>query len=260
MVPGKINYNDRKIRVSAVRYVNAYPFIFGLTESGFYRKIILETDHPAECAAKLAAGRVDIGLIPIAALPMLKEYHIITDFCLGAYGKVKTVLLLSNCPFEEIKTINLDYRSLSSVTLARILAKNFWNREYVWVNTTEGFDFTDIGEEHAAVLIGDQCFELEKKFRYKTDLAEEWCKFSGLPFAFACWTANRNIDKSFLSDFNNSLRTGVNNIPAVVEKFGNAGLISGDDLMKYLTVNIDYDLNEDKRKAIDLFLELMKKL
>ena len=102
-----------KIRISAVRYANTYPFIYGLRESGFDKKVILETDHPADCAAKVISGRVDIGLIPVAALPMLKEYYIISDYCIGAIGKVRTVMLLSNSPFNDISTIYLDYRSRS---------------------------------------------------------------------------------------------------------------------------------------------------
>ena len=49
--------NMGKIRISAVKYANTYPFIYGLTESGFEKKVILETDHPAECAAKLISGQ-----------------------------------------------------------------------------------------------------------------------------------------------------------------------------------------------------------
>ena len=62
-----------KIRISAVRYANTYPFIYGLTESGFDKKAIIETDHPSACAAKLITGRADLGLIPVAAIPVLKE-------------------------------------------------------------------------------------------------------------------------------------------------------------------------------------------
>ncbi len=124
---------SEKIRISAVKYANTYPFIYGMTETGFDKKVILSTDHPADCAAKLISGTVDIGLIPVAAIPMMKEYHIITDYCLGAYGKVRTVMLLSNCPFDEIHNINLDYRSRSSVNLAKILAKNYWKREFRWI-------------------------------------------------------------------------------------------------------------------------------
>src|SRR4030043_224184 len=194
--------SSSKIRISAVKYANTYPFIYGMTETGFDRKVIIETDHPSQCAEKLISGKVDIGLIPIAALPALGEYYIITDYCLGAYGKVRTVMLLSNCPFSDIKSINLDYHSLSSVNLARILAKSSWKREFIWKNTYKGF----------------------------------------------------------ITEFNKALSTGVKNIAAVVDKYGRTGTIRGEDLRIYLTENMNFDLNDDKRKAIKLFLEMMDAL
>ena len=249
-----------KIRISAVKYANTYPFIYGLTESGFYKEVILETDHPADCAAKLINNTVDIGLIPVAALPSLKEYHIVSDYCIGANGNVRTVLLLSNCPFEDIRSIYLDYRSRSSVNLSKVLAKNSWKREYKWINTSKAFDFLNIGLNEAVVLIGDQCFEFENSFRYKVDLANEWKKFSGLPFVFACWTANKHLNNEFIAKFNNALKLGVNNIDAVVEKFGNKGTIKGKTLKTYLVENIDFNFNDEKKKALKLFLELLEEL
>jgi len=249
-----------KIRISAVKYANTYPFIYGLTESGFEKRVILETDHPADCAEKLISGRVDIGLIPVAALPHLKEYYIISDYCIGANGDVRTVMLLSNCPFEEIETIYLDYRSCSSVILSKVLAKNSWKKDFNWINTSEGFDFKNIGLNEAVVLIGDQCFEYENSYRYKIDLAREWKEFSGLPFVFACWTANKKLDDEFIEEFDKALQFGVKNIDAVVEKFGKTGTITGNVLKRYLTENIDYDFNNEKKKGLKLFLELMSKL
>jgi chorismate dehydratase len=249
-----------KIRISAVKYANTYPFIYGLTESGFDKKVILETDHPSECAAKLISGRVDIGLIPVAAIPMLKEHFIISDYCIGANGNVRTVMLLSNCPFNQIRSIYLDYRSRSSVNLTRVLAKNSWKKEFRWINTTKAFDFLNVGLDEAVVLIGDQCFEYENSFRYKIDLANEWKKFSGLPFVFACWTSNKKLDDEFIKEFTEALQLGVNNIDAVVEKFGKSGTITGEILKNYLINNIDYNFNEEKKKALKLFLELMREI
>lgn len=249
-----------KIRISAVKYANTYPFIYGLMESGFDQKVILETDHPAECASKLISRKVDIGLIPVAAIPLLKEYHIISNYCIGANGKVKTVMLLSNYPLEEIRNIYLDYRSRSSVNLTKVLAKYSWKREFKWINTSKAFDFRNIGRDEAVVLIGDQCFEFENSFRFKIDLAWEWKKFSGLPFVFACWTANKIVDNDFITEFNNALKMGVENIDLVVEKFGETGVINGETLRNYLMENIDYDFNDDKKRALKLFLELMRDL
>jgi chorismate dehydratase len=248
-----------KIRISAVKYANTYPFIYGLEESGFDKKVLLETDHPADCAAKLISGKADIGLIPVASLPLLKEFHIISDYCIGANGNVKTVLLLSNCLFDEIETIYLDYRSRSSVMLSKVLAKNYWNREFRWMNTSKGFDFRNIGMKEAVVLIGDQCFEYKKSFRYEIDLAGEWKNFSGLPFVFACWTSNRILDKEFIEEFNQALSLGLKNINKVVKKFGKSGIIQGDILQEYLTENIDYNLDDKKRRGLEMFLDLIKK-
>jgi len=251
---------DRKVKISAVRYANTFPFLYGMEATGFGNEADITTDHPSDCAKKLINGSVDIGLVPIASLVQLPDYRIITDFCLGAYGKVKTVMLLANCPFESISTIYLDYRSMSSVTLVKILARNSWKKEFVWKTTTNGFDFLGIREKEAVVLIGDQCFELSPQFKHGIDLAQEWYNFTGLPFAFACWVANKEIDKNFLYSFNEALSFGVDNIVEVVAKYGQTGIIRGEELYSYLTENMDFRLDSDKRKAIDLFLRYMKAL
>ncbi|HUX96388.1 MAG TPA: menaquinone biosynthesis protein [Bacteroidales bacterium] len=249
-----------KIRISAVKYANTYPFIYGLKKSGFGEKIILETDHPVDCAEKLINNRADIGLIPVAALLQMKEYHIISDYCLSSNGNVRTVMLLRNCSFEELDTIYLDYRSKTSVTLAKILAKHWWKRTFKWVNTSEGFDFLNIGCNEAVVLIGDQCFEYEKRFRSGIDLSMEWKKFTGLPFVFACWAANKTLDPAFLAEFNSALKTGVDNIDEVVKSIGEKGSITGSVLKQYLTENIDFNLNEEKKKGLEMFLTFVNKL
>ncbi len=249
-----------KIRISAVKYANTYPFIYGLKESGFENKVILETDHPADCAAKLIEDKADVGLIPVASLPLLKEYYIISDYCIGANGNVRTVMLLSNTPFHKIRTIYLDYRSRSSVNLTKVLAMNSWKKEFNWVNTMKGFDFTGIRDNEAVVLIGDQCFEFEKSFRYSVDLGGAWKDYTGLPFVFACWAANKKLDESFIEEFNKALMPGLKNIDAVVERYGKTGKIRDGELKKYLTENIDYEFNDDKKKALKKFLELMSRL
>lgn len=246
-----------KIRISAVKYANTYPFIYGLRETGFDKKVILEIDHPADCAGKLINGSVDIGLIPVGALPGLKEHYIISDYCIGANGKVRTVMLLSNCAFEDIKTINLDYRSRSSVNLTKVLAQYKWKKEFNWVNTSEKFDFEKHGENEGTVLIGDQCFESENKFINKIDLAEEWKDFTGLPFVFACWVSNKPLSKEFLASFNDALSFGVNNIDKAAAYFAFKSVISESELKIYLKENIDFVLEDRKRQGMKLFLNLL---
>lgn len=249
-----------KIRISAVKYANTYPFIYGLKESGFEKKVILETDHPADCARKLISRTVDIGLIPVAAIPLVENAEIVGDYCIGANGTVRTVRLFSNNPLEEVENIYLDYRSRTSVNLVKVLARHKWKRGFNWINTSEGFDFEGIKGNEATVLIGDQCFLFENSFTVSYDLAQEWKDHTGLPFVFACWTANRAIDPAFRKEFNEALETGVKNIPAVVEMFGTAGVIQGETLKDYLTGNIDFILDDKKREAINLFHKLLREL
>lgn len=249
-----------KIRISAVKYANTYPFIYGLAETGFYSKAIIETDHPSVCAEKMVSGKADLGLIPVAAIPLLKEFHIISEYCIGTEGRVRTVQIMSDYHLNDVDEIFLDYRSVTSVRLIKVLASNHWKRDFTWTDTYEGFDFENIGRNKAVVLIGDQCFEFEGKYKYKCDLALEWKDFSGLPFVFACWVSNKVLTDEFTEEFNQALSFGVNNIDKVVKHFENSIAIPTAELKKYLTENIDFMLNSRKRKAIDLFLDLIRKL
>ena len=67
------------IRVSAVSYTNSKPFIDGLQRAGGDLDIRLSLDIPSQCAAKLISGRADVGLVPVAALPDIPDYRIISD-------------------------------------------------------------------------------------------------------------------------------------------------------------------------------------
>jgi len=246
-----------KIRISAVRYANTYPFIWGLRESGFDKKVLIETDHPAQCALKMISGQADIGSIPVAALLQLKKYDIIGKYCIGASGKVRTVMLFSNCPFEEVRTVNLDYRSRSSVNLSKVLARHMWKREFKWRDTSESFDFVNPGKDEAVVLIGDQCFESESRFKYGVDLAFEWNRYTGLPFVFAVWAANRSFDNKFRDEFNEALKLGVENLHRVAVDFAGISVIQEHELETYLRKNIDYPLDDKKIEGMNLFLKLL---
>ncbi len=255
-----IDSHQNKIRISIVKYANSYPFFWGLKNKLGKEEALIETDHPSICAAKIKEGKADVGLLPVAAIPALQNYQIISNYCIGANKKVKTVMLLSNSDFDEIQDIYLDYRSVSSVALARVLAKFFWKRNFNWHKTDEGFNFANIPLNNGLVLIGDQCFEYESFFKTGIDLAEEWKKYSGFPFVFACWVANRKIDKAFVDRFNIALKYGLDNIDSVVKEFSNKSIMKGNVLKKYLTENIDYILDDRKKGGINLFLELLKKL
>lgn len=247
---------EQKIKISAVSYLNTLPFIYGINNSKIIDDIDLSLDIPSECAKKLLSGEVDLGLVPVAIIPQLKEYHIISDYCIGAKEKVDSVALFSDVPLNEIESIYLDYQSKTSVKLVQVLAKKYWKISPNWIDATEGFEGRIAGK-FGGVIIGDRTFKLSKTYKYKYDLAEEWFNFTGLPFVFACWISNRQLPESFIHTFNEALEKGVNNIKDVILNY-EENSISNDNLEKYLTENISYLLDDNKQKAIKKFLNFME--
>jgi len=242
-----------KVKISIVSYLNTIPLVFGIENNeSFLEQIKLHQDIPSECARKLIDGEVDLGLIPVAAIPKLKEAHVISDYCIGAVGKVKSVLLVSDVPLEEIESIYLDYHSRTSVNLCKVLCKELWNITPTFIAGKAGFE-NQIAGTTAGVIIGDRTFHLEKEYTYQFDLAEEWQKLTGLPFVFAAWVSNKKLSTEFIAEFNKVLRDGLLQLDTSVEKSAQ-NMISKEVLKEYLTTYIDFDFNQQKREAMNLFL------
>lgn len=243
------------IRVSAVSYLNSKPFIYGLERSDILKEIQLSIDSPAKCARKLLNNEVDIGLVPVAILPKLSNYEIISDYCIGAIGPVTSVKLYSQTPLKDIKSILLDYQSYTSVALTQILAKYFWHIDPQWIQVEEGFE-QEISGTVAGVVIGDRTFELNDKFGYQYDLPEEWRLFTGLPFVFACWVTTKKLPIDFINRFNNALTKGIEAISVLSEEIRKAGKYN-IDVQKYLSQNISYKLDGEKHQGLELFLNYL---
>lgn len=246
---------EKKIRISAVSYLNAKPFVYGLQNSEVSKQTELTLDHPAECARKLITKEADIGLVPVAVIEQIPDAQIISDYCIAANGEVASVLLLSNIPLEKIEFIILDKYSRTSVLLAQILAKFYWNIKPEWLDENSS-DLEFFPVESATVIIGDRALNMRDSWKYRYDLAEEWKKFTGLPFVFACWVANRSIEENYLRLFNEALKIGISKRSV----FFDSSLNLFYDIEIYLTENIRYVLDEEKRKGMDKFLSFVKQL
>jgi chorismate dehydratase len=245
-----------KIKISAITYLNTKPFIYGIMHSKFMETIELSLDIPSVCADKLKAGTVDIGIIPVVEISGIEGANIVTDFCISCSGKVRTVVLVSQVPVHEIKTIVLDYQSRTSVQLVRILAREYWEITPKWRNGGLNYIQEDIRGTTAGVIIGDRVFEAESQFPFVYDLGEAWKDFTGLDFVFACWVANKPIDPSFVAKFAVALEDGIVHIPEVIREY----LAKYPDypFEEYFRENIFYHLDDSKRKGMELFLELIK--
>ena len=155
---------------------------------------------------------------------------------------------------DEIKKIYLDYQSRTSVALAKILLKSYWKISPELVEATPGY-INDISGTTAGIVIGDRALEQRKKSTYIYDLAEGWIEMTGLPFVFAAWVANKKLPEDFIKLFNEANKKGIENLPAVIAQ----NSFPQYDLYSYYMQNISYNLDEEKKKGLELFLEMLEK-
>jgi chorismate dehydratase len=244
---------ENKIRVGAVSYLNTKPLLYGIERSEVINHIELSKNYPSEVARQLKANEIDIGLVPVAIIPELKEYYIDADYCIGANGPVRSVSVFCDVPIEQVDTILLDYQSRTSVALTKVLLKHYWKLTPKLVQAYPGYQ-DEIKGATAGVVIGDRAFLQRKVSALEYDLAEEWKAFTGLPFVFAAWVANKELPETFIDSFNRANEWGLNHISEVVA----SNPFPHYDLETYFRHNISYRLDEAKRLGLKRFLELME--
>ena len=212
----------------------------------------LVIDYPSKIASMLLENEIDVGLVPVAIIPLMKEHYIISDYCIGSVGEVASVCLFSEVPLNEIKTILLDYQSRTSVVLLKILIEEYWKIAVDFENTSGDYQ-SKISGTTAGLVIGDRALEQRKKSSYIYDLGAEWFRFTELPFVFAAWISNKKLDENFINEFNVANKFGVNNLDKVVKE--NPFPIF--DLHHYYNECISFDLDENKTKGLKLFLKMV---
>jgi chorismate dehydratase len=239
----------KKIKVGIVNYLNTAPLIYGLKNSPVMNDIELMPDYPSNLARDLVNGTIDVGLVPVAVIPELKNYWLVGDYCIGSDGAVASVCIFSEVPVHEIKKVLLDYQSRTSVELAKILLKDFWKIDVEFVDAKNDFE-KQISGTTAGVVIGDRSLLQRKISPYIYDLGEAWKNHTGLPFVFAAWVSNKQLDDDFVKAFNDANAYGVQHIKEVITTL-NTDLVNLDE---YFSLYISYQLDERKRKGLELFL------
>lgn len=243
-----------KIRVGVVNYLNTRPMMYGLERLPVHEKMVLVPDYPALVAQKLSSGQIDVGLVPVASIPLLTEHHIIGDYCIGTEGEIATVALFSEVPMNEIEVVYLDYQSRTSVALLKYLIRESWGIHPQIVQST-GEEYRElIRGTTAGLVIGDRAFEQRRISTFIYDLGSEWKAITGLPFVFAAWVSNKQLDPVFINEFNEAISLGISHIDEIVA----ATPFPLFDLKKYYNLHLSYPLDERKRKGMELFLKVIR--
>jgi chorismate dehydratase len=242
-----------KTRIGIVNYLNTRPLAYGLERPPFRDQIELIGDYPSRLPDLLLERKIDIGLIPVAALYRFPSYHIVGDYCIGTEGEIASVALFSEVPMEQIKTVYLDYQSLSSVALLKWLMKEYWGINPEIIQATDDSYRALIRGNTAGLVIGDRAFEQRKISTFIYDLGSEWRSITGLPFVFAAWVSIEELPDAFIRDFDKANAVGLTHIDEIADSIESPLY----DMKKYYTLHLSYTLDQKKREAINKFLSII---
>lgn len=240
------------LRVGAVQYLNTKPLIHGLASRG----LDLSFDLPSRLADRLAAGALDIALIPSVELFRQPSQRIVSDACIACWGPVMSVKLLFRTAPDRARSLAMDEGSRTSAALAQILlAQRFGIRprtEVLPIGSTSENTSAD-----AVLLIGDRALgpaDCSGAFQVVWDLGDEWCRWTGLPFVFAAWAARPGVDLAGIVERLNAAKdAGKANLAAIAAAEAGRHGLTVPQCLSYLRDNLHYDLGTRELEALRLF-------
>lgn len=249
-----LNPAEQSLRIGAVAYLNTVPLIRGLGE--LMPGASLSFDHPSRLADDLAAGRLDVGLVPCIEVARHPEWSIVSDACIGSRGPVLSVKVLFRRPPAEVRTLALDEGSRTSAALAQVLLADIHGvhprLELLPVNATPADSNAD-----AVLLIGDRAIRSpDGDFIESWDLGDRWCRWTELPFVFAVWAARPGVDASDLERALEAARDrGRREIEQIAAEQAAAMDLPYDLVLTYLRDHLHFTLGVGERRGLTMFFQ-----
>lgn len=234
-----------------------WSFLYGKNHGNV--EIILDT-APARSAQLLAEDRVDAALVPVIAYQEIDGIRLIPEVCVGARERVRSVCLVTRgIELSDVHSVALDTSSRTSVVLTKIIFREFFGFEPAWKDAAPEIDAM-LRQADAALLIGDPALRLSALpvgSAHRTfDLAELWCRHTGLGFVFAMWMTRRD---SVTIDFASARDEGLEHIDEIIANYETDIRLGPDEMRNYLSENISYSVDDSMRRGMELYFELAQK-
>jgi chorismate dehydratase len=250
----------RRLRISAISYLNTAPLMWDFEHGEVGSAFDISYTLPSDCARALADGTADVGIIPAAAYAEIPGLQILPEVAIASRRAVRSILLVSKVPVEQIRTVALDTSSMTSLALTKILFEKWLGGGRTFASMAPDIDQMLAGHD-AGLLIGDPALKIDRSRYHTLDLAEEWIRHTGKPFVFAFWA----VRKDALRETAPSLE-----LPAVFQQSRDHGLevsslnqiarawaprldISEGEVRSYLTQHIHYQLDAGCLEGLQLF-------
>ena len=250
-----------KARIAASSYLNTAPLIWSFIHGSQRDQVELFTDTaPARCAEMLANGEVDVALVPVIEYQRIPDAAIIPDVCVGSRTAVRSVVLVTRKNnLKKVESVALDVSSRTSVTLVKIIFREFLGFEPTWETSAPDLG-SMLARADAALIIGDPAMKIPRdKFRVY-DLATLWHEFTGFGFVFAMWMVRKDsVERIRAIDFAAARNEGLANLDSIAQTYSEQIELSEAEIGQYLTDNIVFRVDEEMQKGLGLYFELAAK-
>jgi chorismate dehydratase len=247
------------LRVGAVNYLNSKPLVERLTQ--FAPNIQLSLDLPSRLADRMAAGQLDVGLIPVIEFFRGDKYSFIPNIAIGSRGPVLSVTLFSRVPWAEIRTVALDEGSRTSAALTQlILRKRYGVHPQVRPLPIQACP-EDVPTD-AVLLIGDRAMRAcLPGFRYAYDLGEEWTAWTGLPMVYAVWAIRRGVELGATEQaFHQAKEYGLAHAGVIAQREAAMLGLDAGYCRRYLETVIRFDLGPSELAGLKRYRDLASEL
>ena len=260
----------RALKISAISFLNTAPLMWDFESHGEHEptreirdNFVVDYTVPSQCAKALTAGEADIGIIPVITTAEIPELVVLPDVAIAARNRVRSILLVSRYPLEEVRSVAVDTSSRTSVGLVDVLLTKFYGgrRE---LRPMAPVISSMLYHCDAGLLIGDPAMMAQTDGLYSYDLGELWRKQTGLPFVFAVWA----VRKEALSQMRPGLELGgifcrsrdhglePKNVSAIAREWAPRIGLAEPEIVRYLQDNICYSLDEECRRGLALYFAL----
>ncbi len=248
--------SHRLPRVCAVSYLNTVPLVWGMLHGPQQGLVDLSFELPSVCADKVRAGEADIGILPVIEMHR-QGLEMFPGTGIIARGPVRSILLISQVPFHQIRTLAADSGSRTSVMLARVFLARRHGVDPEIRTRKAGLEAM-LAECDAALIIGDPALRIDPAALpcHVADLGEEWTNLTGLPMVFAVWSGRPGVVTPELTAmFADSCAYGLERIEEIAAREHAARGISRELAHEYLTRYIQFSMSERDYAGMQMYLQ-----
>ena len=190
------------MRIGYINYLNCYPFYHHMLHKEAVPGVEIVPGYPAQLNGWMRDGSLDLSPVSAGAFPSLQEkVSILPQFCLSSIGYVRSVILRSNLPIEDLdgRSVGLTSASETSVALLKILLEKYYHLKPRYVPVAPNPDMK--GVDAALVIGNDAMVEPPQIVPYIYDLGDLWMRKTGHPVVFAIFIVQNDFLAAHRSDY-----------------------------------------------------------